>query len=339
MHRMKILLTGPAGLFREGVAALLRGFAQDAEVHAADRLPDRWPDERKPDCIVMDGDRLNDVRAQLDAARERVGTTPVIVLLNMATREQVDELIATGVAGCVEKSASAELLFGAIGLVLAGGVSLPRSLLSSERSELRMPSGNVAPDPNLHLTPRQLEVLALLARGRSNKTIARELDIAEATVKTHLTTIFKALNVSSRGEASAVAARMAKIRETQVDHAISGQLPVARLLARMESQRFRPGEVLFRKGDPSGQMFYVEKGTVRLSELGIELGAGTVLGEIGLFSPEHRRTSTVICKTDCEMRTVSAADAIRLYYQEPEFALYLVQLIASRLQADKDRGA
>lgn len=110
MHRMKILLTGPAGLFREGVAALLRGFAQDAEVHAADRLPDRWPDERKPDCIVMDGDRLNDVRAQLDAARERVGTTPVIVLLSMATREQVDELIATGVAGCVEKSASAELL-------------------------------------------------------------------------------------------------------------------------------------------------------------------------------------------------------------------------------------
>ncbi len=339
MHRMKILLTGPVGLFREGVAALLRGFAQDAEVHAADRLPDRWPDERKPDCIVMDGDRLNDVRAQLDAARERVGTTPVIVLLSMATREQVDELIATGVAGCVEKSASAELLFGAIGLVLAGGVSLPRSLLSSERSELRMRSGNVAPDPNLHLTPRQLEVLALLARGRSNKTIARELDVAEATVKTHLTTIFKALNVSSRGEASAVAARMAKIRETQVDHAISGQLPVARLLARMESQRFRPGEVLFRKGDPSGQMFYVEKGTVRLSELGIELGAGTVLGEIGLFSPEHRRTSTVICKTDCEMRTVSAADAIRLYYQEPEFALYLVQLIASRLQADKDRGA
>jgi CRP-like cAMP-binding protein len=67
------------------------------------------------------------------------------------------------------------------------------------------------------------------------------------------------------------------------------------------------------------------------------MGAGTVLGEIGLFSPEHRRTSTVVCKTDCEMRTVSAGDAIRLYYQEPEFALYLIQLIASRLQADKAR--
>ncbi|WP_061159421.1 LuxR C-terminal-related transcriptional regulator [Caballeronia temeraria] len=336
---MKILLTGPAGLFREGVAALLRGFAHGAEVQTLDRIADRPEDESKPDCIVVDGDRLRDMREELDAIRDHVPATPVIVLLSMVKREHVDELIAAGVAGCVEKSASAELLFGAVGLVLAGGVSLPRSLLSPERSASPARLESVEPEPDLHLTPRQIEVLALLARGRSNKMIARELDVAEATVKTHLTTIFKALNVSSRGEASAVAARMAKIRDTQVDHAINGQLPVARLLARMDSQHFRPGEILFRKGEPSGQMFYVEKGTVRLSELGIELGAGTVLGEIGLFSPEHRRTSTVICKTDCDMRTVSAADAIRLYYQDPEFALYLVRLIASRLQADKERNA
>ena len=71
----------------------------------------------------------------------------------------------------------------------------------------------------------------------------------------------------------------------------------------------------------------------------MDVGAGTVLGEIGLFSPERRRTSTVVCQTDCEMRTVSAADAIRLYYQEPEFALYLIQLIVSRLEADKSRRA
>jgi len=187
------------------------------------------------------------------------------------------------------------------------------------------------------LTPRQIEVLALLARGRSNKMIARELDCAEATVKTHLTTIFKALNVASRGEASAAAARMERVRETQVARAIDGQVSLGRLLANMESQRFRAGEVLFRKGDASGELFYVEKGTVTLSELGIELGAGSVLGEIGLFSPGHRRTSTAVCKTECEMRTVCAADAIRLYYQEPEFALHLLRLIVGRLQADKLR--
>jgi DNA-binding CsgD family transcriptional regulator len=245
----------------------------------------------------------------------------------------------------VEKSASSELLFSALRLAFAGGVYLPRSLVAASlhepltTAEADAPRGLPYPDAHLHLTPRQIEVLALLARGRSNKMIARQLDVAEATVKTHLTTIFKALNVSSRGEASAVAARMERIREAQVNKAVNGHVSIGRLLTNMKSQRFRSGEVLFRKGDASAELFYVEKGIVRLSELGLDMGAGTVLGEIGLFSPEYRRTSTAVCKTDCEMRTVSAADAIRLYYQEPEFALYLIQLIASRLQADNARRA
>jgi DNA-binding NarL/FixJ family response regulator len=247
----------------------LREFAQDAEVLACDRLGMELPGARKPDCIVMDGERLRESSDEFDAARGHARATPIIVLLGMATREEVDELIAAGIAGCAEKSASAKLLFGALGLVLAGGVSLPRSLLTAGTEAPYAPPESVpssaaaAADPylHLHLTQRQLEVLA---RGRSNKIIARELGVAEATVKTHLTTIFKALKVSSRGEASAVAARMEKIRDTQANHAFSGPLPVARLLARMESQRFRAGEVLFRKGDSSGQMFYVEAGVVRL---------------------------------------------------------------------------
>jgi len=79
------------------------------------------------------------------------------------------------------------------------------------------------------------------------------------------------------------------------------------------------------------------RGTVRLVEIGIDLGPETLLGEIGLFSPEHRRTSTVVCVTGCDLLVVSAVDAIRLYYQEPEFAMYLIQLIAGRFEADKER--
>ncbi|EDZ98846.1 cyclic nucleotide-binding protein [Burkholderia sp. H160] len=344
---MYILLTGPAGLFREGVEALLRGFAQDGEVFASNCLTTSWPNDRKPDCVVMDGDCLRLASDELEAARRHSRTTPVIVLLSNAQRQHVDELIAAGVSGCVEKSASSELLFSALRLAFAGGVYLPRSLVAASLHEPLAAAGAEAdalrgpphPDPHLHLTPRQIEVLALLARGRSNKMIARQLDVSEATIKTHLTTIFKALNVSSRGEASIVAARMERIRDAQVDKAINGHVMAGRLLANMKSQHFRSGQVLFRKGDTSTELFYVEKGTIRLSELGIDMGAGTVLGEIGLFSPDHLRTSTAVCKTDCEMKTVSAPDAIRFYYQEPEFALYLIQLIAGRLQADKSRRA
>lgn len=337
---MYILLTGPAGLFREGVEALLRGFVQDAEVYACDCLPGDWPNDRTPDCVVMDGDCLHQASGQLETARRHTRVTPVVVLLHVAQREHVNELIAAGVSGCVEKSATSALLFSALRLAIAGGLYLPRSLLAPGQNGQAAADADdmrATPGSDLHLTPRQIEVLALLARGRSNKMIARQLDVAEATVKTHLTTIFKTLNVSSRGEASAVAARLEKIREAQIQKAISGHVSVGKLVSNMESQRYRSGEVLFRKGDASGEFFYIERGTVRLSELGVDLDAGTVLGEIGLFSPEHRRTSTAICKTDCEMRTVSAADAIRFYYQEPEFALYLMQLIMRRLEADKSR--
>lgn len=337
---MHILLTGPAGLFREGIAALLRTYAADVDVLARDDLAAPAPDAPRPDCIVMDGDRLRRTAATFEAVRE----TPVIVLLSAARRQDIDELIAAGIAGCVEKSDSAEVLFRALRVALAGGVYLPRSFFDAGAPPSSdAPARHDVPDPDAHvhahLTPRQIEVLALLARGRSNKMIARELDVAEATVKTHLTTIFKMLNVASRGEASAAAARIERVREMQVERAINGHVSIGRLLANMESQRYRAGEVLFRKGDASAELFYVEKGTVRLSEIGIELGAGAVLGEIGLFSPEHRRTSTAVCKTECELRTVSAADAIRLYYQEPEFALHLLQLIVSRLQADRERHA
>lgn len=344
---MKLLLTGPAGLFREGVASLLRLYAADVEVCVRDGLAGSISDDPKPDCIVMDGDALRQSAAEHEALREQARAIPLVVLLGAAQKADIDGLIADGVAGCVEKSASADMLFGALRVALAGGVYFPRAFLAGNPvapvpSSIRATPahrGEASPNADAHarLTPRQIEVLALLARGRSNKMIARELDCAEATVKTHLTTIFKALNVASRGEASAAAARMERVRETQVARAIDGQVSLGRLLANMESQRFRAGEVLFRKGDASGELFYVEKGTVTLSELGIELGAGSVLGEIGLFSPGHRRTSTAVCKTECEMRTVCAADAIRLYYQEPEFALHLLRLIVGRLQADKLR--
>lgn len=249
---MNILLTGPAGLFREGVASLLHGVVPDAQVTALDCLERSGPEADKPDCIVLDGDGLREASGELDAAREHARLAPVIVLVERAWRQQVEELIVAGMAGCVEKSASAEVLFRAVRVALAGGVYLPRPLLAmdSDAGNKRAALKAEQPDAHLHLTPRQIEVLALLARGRSNKVIARELDIAEATVKTHLTTIFKALNVSSRGEASAAAARIAKVHDIQASVALNGHVSIGRLLANMDARHFLAKEILFRKGDP-----------------------------------------------------------------------------------------
>jgi CRP-like cAMP-binding protein len=59
-----------------------------------------------------------------------------------------------------------------------------------------------------------------------------------------------------------------------------------------------------------------------------------MLGGIGLFSPDHRRTCTARCQSDCELLSASAADAMRLYYQDPEFATYLIRLVTRRLGAN-----
>src|SRR5262249_46167467 len=77
----------------------------------------------------------------------------------------------------------------------------PEALASTESKEVRPPLGRAASPSDLGLTARQVEVLALMMQGKSNKVISRMLDVAEPTVKHHITAILKALQVSNRTEA------------------------------------------------------------------------------------------------------------------------------------------
>jgi CRP/FNR family cyclic AMP-dependent transcriptional regulator len=91
------------------------------------------------------------------------------------------------------------------------------------------------------------------------------------------------------------------------------------------------GEILFRKDQPAREMFYLLAGEIRLEELGRTIGAGAVLGEINMFSPDRRRTATAICPTDGELLAMTADQVRRLYFQNPKFGFHLVQLITRRL--------
>ena len=140
--------------------------------------------------------------------------TPVVVLLERTVPRQVDELMSGGRIRLVESASSFVAVRRAS--ARAGGWHLPAALAARREPgtagrSVDAGNGPGTRDPHLHLTPRQIEVLALLAQGRSDKMIARELDCAEATIKTHLTTIFKALNVRTRGQASAVAQRLERV--------------------------------------------------------------------------------------------------------------------------------
>ena len=345
VRHMLIIFVAPAGLFREGVARLLGDLAPYTEVKCVDYGTSAVESGLSADLLVLDGDHKSDALDTAAAWRRSIPGLPAFALLTEVDQRTIDTFIAVGVTGCLNKAESASALLGALRVVLAGATSLPPTLLafanniaapSAAQASSRAAAASRA--DTCVLTPRQIDVLALAARGESNKSIARQLNIAEGTVKVHLYTVYKALKVGSRGQASIAAARLEKVGDAQLHHALDAQLNIKRLLSHLPPSHFRRGDVLFHKDAPSDALYYIVRGTIGLQEIDVEVGAGTILGEIGLFSPGHRRTCTAVCKSDCELLMVSATDAMRMYYQDPEFATYLVRLITRRLEADKSRS-
>lgn len=111
------------------------------------------------------------------------------------------------------------------------------------------------------------------------------------------------------------------------------------LLPYMKKKSFRAGDVLFAKGDTAHHMIYVRRGTVRLAELDVTMGAGSLIGEIGLFTEDRKRTATVVCETACLCYTMTDEAIYLLYFQNPKLGFYLIRLIVQRLLQDLQRRA
>lgn len=108
-------------------------------------------------------------------------------------------------------------------------------------------------------------------------------------------------------------------------------LTVDWLLPYMRPVDIPGGHVLFSKGDRADALYFISSGTVLFDEIGLEVGKGTIFGEIGIFSSDHRRTATARCVEPCSLLVITAEKVRELYYQNPEFGFYLVGLITERL--------
>lgn len=117
----------------------------------------------------------------------------------------------------------------------------------------------------------------------------------------------------------------------KVKQATSGDLSMAWLKPYMTKRQYFKGDLLFQKDDVADEMYYTMGGKFRLTELGIELGEGRIVGEIGLLSPDNRRTATLECIEDGEVLTISYEKVRELYFQNPEFGFYFLKLISERL--------
>jgi DNA-binding NarL/FixJ family response regulator len=122
--------------------------------------------------------------------------------------------IDAGAAGFIPKTSTQDILIAALKLILAGGVYIPNLAMHgrSAAAPHRNGASDGSPSAIESLSKRQLEVLARAVQGKPNKVIARELYIAEGTVKAHLSAAFQALGVSNRTEAVYAAAKLRLIQ-------------------------------------------------------------------------------------------------------------------------------
>jgi DNA-binding NarL/FixJ family response regulator len=132
--------------------------------------------------------------------RRRYATITIVVLSASHDRESVLRALNLGALGFIPKSSPREVMANALRLVISGGVYVPPEALAAAETKEVDPARPTSP-ADVGLTGRQIEVLALVMRGKSNKAISRALDMAEPTVKHHVTAILKALKAANRTEA------------------------------------------------------------------------------------------------------------------------------------------
>jgi CRP/FNR family transcriptional regulator, cyclic AMP receptor protein len=102
----------------------------------------------------------------------------------------------------------------------------------------------------------------------------------------------------------------------------------------MRAKSYRAGQRIFGNGDVADRLYFVVTGTVELPEIGTRLQAGQMFGEIAFFAPDRRRSSSARCVTPCQLMSIDEDTFRQLVYQNPDFGLEVVRLIAGRLSAD-----
>jgi DNA-binding NarL/FixJ family response regulator len=209
---MKILVVDDHVLIREALRRVLRDLKGDATIII--EAPD-WRQAKHQlkqnldvelillDLGLPDRDGL-EILAELG---ESYPTIPVVVLSAYHDPQRVTKALKLGALGFIPKSAQREVMLNAFNLMFSGGIYVPPEILAHHDptpltgSTSPKSPGRRSTGADLGLTERQLEVLALMMQGKGNKAICRLLDLAEPTVKIHVSAILRVLKVTNRTEA------------------------------------------------------------------------------------------------------------------------------------------
>lgn len=187
-------------LFREALQAALNPFFDDMKIIESDSLPSTLKaikNHPEIDLILLD---LNmpgsDNYYGLTSVIDKAANTPIIVVTASDNEESVNIAMHFGARGYIPKTFNSRKMAHVIMTVLDGGKFIPEKYI--DKVGVNAPDLLTSIEHVKGLTPKQLRVLRCLKEGKMNKQIAEELFVTEATVKAHISAIFKKFNVSSR---------------------------------------------------------------------------------------------------------------------------------------------
>ncbi|MDH5473082.1 MAG: response regulator transcription factor [Gammaproteobacteria bacterium] len=200
---MKILIVDDHEVFREGLKLVVKDLADEMEILEASNYDEAI--RFLVDCIDIDLVLLDlclsgvqDVDA-LQLLRKQFPEIPVVVISANEDSKKVRQVLEAGAQGYITKSSNATTILNALHFVFSGNVYVPVEILNEKVYTKEVVSNSESFSHKL--TPRQLDVLYILAEGKQNKEIANILDLKVSTVRAHVASILRAFSVSNRTQA------------------------------------------------------------------------------------------------------------------------------------------
>ena len=212
---LRILLLEPNRLWREGLSRVLEDTGYRV-IAAAGTLSEGLAEVARaaavPDVVVLDASTVaDDPGAAFELARSHFPNTRIVVFTNPEAPADALSCFLTGADGCLMKNISSKAMAGCLDLVALGERVFPSSLIAALLKDPKM-GGSPSPIPDVYrnladpataqLSKRERQILASLAVGRSNKQIAEENSLTEATIKVHLRNILRKIHATNRTQAA-----------------------------------------------------------------------------------------------------------------------------------------
>ena len=116
----------------------------------------------------------------------------------------------------------------------------------------------------------------------------------------------------------------------RVRQAPKGEYSIESILPFMTKIDFKKTDVIFRQGETADKLYYLVSGSIHFPEIEANAVPGDIIGEVGVFSPCKARTASAVAESDSMLLTLSDQKVLELYYQNPEFGIYIVRMIIER---------